>query len=122
MERITKSFPHWFSALFAGYAGREDELPIDQHELIGLIAPRGVYVASADEDLWSDPKGEYASVVAAAPVFRLLGKESIREAEMPPINQPRVAGQTGYHIRTGGHGWTDQDWEWFLDFADRLLK
>ncbi len=119
---ITKSFPHWFCPTFARYADRENELPIDQHELIGLIAPRGVYVASADEDLWSDPKGEYASVVAAAPVFALLGKQSITEAEMPPINRPRVAGQSGYHIRTGGHGWTDQDWEWFLDFADRLLK
>lgn len=122
VRAITTSFPHWFSSLFAGYAGRENELPIDQHELIGLIAPRGVYVASGDEDLWADPKGEYASVVAAAPVFTLLGKASITGTEMPPLSQPRVAGQTGYHIRPGGHGLTDQDWEWFLDFADTLLK
>ncbi|MCC7175398.1 MAG: hypothetical protein IT159_09400 [Bryobacterales bacterium] len=122
VEQITKRFPHWFSPALARYSGREDELPIDQHELIGLIAPRGVYVASAGEDLWADPKGEYASLVAAAPVFALLGKQSIREEQMPAINQPRVVGQTGYHIRTGGHGWTDQDWDWFLDFADRLLK
>lgn len=120
--RITASFPHWFCKPFAKYAGREDELPVDQHEVIGLIAPRGVYVASADEDLWADPKGEYAAVVAAAPVFSLLGKNSITDPTMPPLNQPRHIGQTGYHIRSGGHGLGDTDWNWFLDFADRLLK
>jgi hypothetical protein len=89
--------------------------------VIGLIAPRGVYVASADEDLWADPRGEYSSLVAAAPVFQLFAKQSITHTEMPALNQPRVVGQTGYHIRTGGHGLGDVDWNWFLDFADRLL-
>jgi pimeloyl-ACP methyl ester carboxylesterase len=120
--RITTSFPHWFCVPFSSYAGRENELPVDQHEVIALIAPRGVYMASADEDLWADPKGEYASLIAAAPVFKLLGKESITNPEMPPLNHPRVVGQTGYHIRTGGHGLGQQDWDWFLDFADTLLK
>lgn len=122
VERITSSFPHWFCKPFSTYGGRENKLPVDQHEVIALIAPRGVYVASADEDLWADPKGEYASVVAAAPVFKLLGKTSITQPEMPPLNHPRVVGQTGYHIRTGGHGLGDEDWKWFLDFADGLLK
>lgn len=122
VERITTSFPHWFCKPFAGYAGREKELPVDQHEVVALLAPRGVYVASADEDLWADPKGEYASAVAAAPVFQLLGKESITTAEMPPLGQPRLVGQTGYHIRPGGHGLGEDDWNWFLNFADTLLK
>jgi pimeloyl-ACP methyl ester carboxylesterase len=120
--RITTSFPHWFCRPFSKYADRESELPVDQHEVMALIAPRGVYVASADEDLWADPRGEYASLVAAAPVFRLFNKRSISNATMPALNQPRVSGQTGYHIRTGGHGLGDKDWKWFLDFADRLLK
>jgi ketosteroid isomerase-like protein len=119
--RITTSFPHWFCKPFSKYADRESELPVDQHEVMALIAPRGVYVASADEDLWADPRGEYASLVAAAPVFRLFNKRSISNATMPALNQPRVSGQTGYHIRTGGHGLGDTDWKWFLDFADRLL-
>lgn len=119
--RITTAFPHWFCPPFAAYAGREAELPVDQHQVVGLIAPRGVYVASADQDLWADPKGEYASLVAAAPVFRLFDKASITAAEMPPLDHPRVVGQTGYHVRTGGHGLGDIDWQWFLDFADRLL-
>ena len=120
--RITTSFPHWFCKPFSEYADRENAIPIDQHEVIALIAPRGVYVASSNEDLWADPKGEYASIVAAASVFQLLGKKSITESEMPALNQPRVVGQTGYHIRSGGHGLGDPDWNWFLDFTDRLLK
>lgn len=120
--RITSSFPHWFCKPYSDYAGREDELPVDQHEVIALVAPRGVYVASADEDLWADPKGEYASVVGAAPVFRLLGKSSIETPEMPSLDQQRIVGQTGYHIRAGGHNLGQVDWDWFLDFADTLLK
>ena len=113
---------HWFCKPFSENADREGELPIDQHQVISLLAPRGVYVASADEDLWADPKGEYALVIAAAPVFQLFGEDSITKTEMPALNQPRVVGQTGYHIRTGGHGLGDMDWKWFLDFADRLLN
>ena len=122
VARITSSFPHWFCANFAAYGGKEGELPVDQHELISLIAPRGVYVTSADEDLWADPKGEYTSVVNAAPVFRLMGESSITEPKMPALNRPRIAGQTGYHIRSNEHNLKDEDWKWFLDFADGLLK
>ncbi|MGI9474761.1 MAG: acetylxylan esterase [Rubripirellula sp.] len=117
--RITSSFPHWFCKPFADYAGRESELPVDQHQVIGLIAPRGVYVASADQDLWADPKGEYAAVIAAAPVFQLLGESSLTDTSMPTLDQPRVVGKTGYHIRSGGHGLGDNDWNWFLDFTDQ---
>lgn len=119
---ITSAFPHWFCKPFASYADRESELPVDQHEVISLIAPRGVYAASADRDLWADPRGEYLSVIESAPVFKLLGKESITNREMPPLNQPRIKGSTGYHIRTGKHNLTEQDWGYFLDFADTRLK
>lgn len=122
VARITTNFPHWFSAKFAAYGGREDELPVDQHELMSLIAPRGIYIASADEDLWADPKGEYASLVEAAPVFTLLGKSSITQADMPSLNHPCIVGQTGYHIRSHEHDLKHQDWTWFLDFSDTLLK
>ncbi|MDE0865997.1 MAG: acetylxylan esterase [Rubripirellula sp.] len=120
--RITSSFPHWFCESFAEYAKRESDIPVDQHELMALIAPRAVYVASADEDLWADPKGEYTALVSAAPVFELLGTKSITETTMPPLNQPRIAGKTGYHIRSGGHGLGEVDWNWFLDFTDRLTR
>ena len=117
VARITRNFPHWFGERFATYSDREYALPVDQHQLIGLLAPRAVYVASADEDLWADPKGEYTSLLNAGSVFDLFGLNHIKDPEMPPLNIPRHVGSTGYHIRTGVHNLTEQDWGNFLDFA-----
>ncbi len=120
VARITSAFPHWFCGQFASYADREQELPVDQHELIALIAPRAVYVASATDDLWADPRGEYLSLLHAAPVFRLLDQQAIDQAEMPAADKPRYVGRTGYHIRTGGHGLTPSDWQNFMQFVKQL--
>ncbi|SMP46921.1 hypothetical protein SAMN06265222_102201 [Neorhodopirellula lusitana] len=117
VSRITTAFPHWFSKNFDAYGEQEDKLPVDQHELFALIAPRAVYVASADLDLWADPKGEYAAVVAAAPVYQLLGEPSITESQMPALETPRYVGKTGYHVRRGAHALSPLDWQFFLDFA-----
>ena len=120
--RITEVFPHWFCKNFAHYAGKENLLPVDQHEVMSLIAPRAIYVTSADRDLWADPRGEYLSLVAAAPVFKRLGASSIVEPTMPALDQPRIEGQTGYHIRSGGHNLSATDWTWFLQFTKHVFE
>lgn len=117
LDFMHEAIPFWFCDNFAKYTGKENLLPVDQHELIAMIAPRPVYVASAEEDLWADPKGEFLSCFNASPVYRLLGEEGFPAAEMPLVNHP-VFGTIGYHIRTGKHDVTLYDWQCYMDFAD----
>jgi hypothetical protein len=122
LARLTGTFPHWFAENYRSYAGREGSLPVDQHMLLSLIAPRALYVASADEDLWADPLGEYLALAHASPVFALFGDPAIDVAAMPPLERPVVAGRRGYHIRPGVHNLTPYDWDRFCDFADTLWR
>ena len=116
-ETLATTTPQWYAANLMKFAGDPNRLPIDTHELIALSAPRPLYVTGAEDDRWSDPKGEFLAVVAAGPVYALLGKQGLGTDQMPPLNKP-IMHDLGFHIRTGKHAVTAFDWDMFLAFAD----
>jgi hypothetical protein len=120
VKRITTSFPHWFAPTFATYADRETELPIDQHVVLAMTAPRPLYVSSAVEDRWADPRGEFLAAVAASPVWELFGKVGLGTDTYPAVDTA-IGSSIGYHVRSGPHDITAVDWGHFADFATRVL-
>lgn len=121
IKDLNTQFPHWFCENYKQYSGRESEMPFDSHMLIALMAPRPVYIASAQEDQWADPKGEFLGGVAAGPAYALFGKKGIGTERMPGVHEP-VGGTVRYHVRAGKHTVTEYDWEQFLNFADQELR
>ena len=114
---ITKAFPFWFCKAYQRYRNREEEMPFDQHFLLAAIAPRPLAVGSAQEDEWADPVSQLLSCLAAAPAWRLLGREALAEPyEMLRPGYALQKGWVSFHIRSGGHSLSRWDWKRYLAF------
>ena len=108
---ITDQFPFWFAPAYGAYAHREAAMPFDQHFLAALAAPRKLYIASAAEDLWADPLGEWLCCHAVSPVYELLGRRGIQPIDAPRDDMTLHQGQVAYHRRPGTHFFSRTDWQ-----------
>lgn len=117
---IVNVMPQWFVKKTASYIANEEAQNFDQHFLLSLIAPRKLVVASAEEDLWSDPYGEYLSAYHAGEVYSLFGADVLKSSEKPATGTV-ITSDISYHIRPGKHAQTIVDWQHYLDIADRFL-
>lgn len=122
-ETIGLAFPYWFVNGFDKYFNKEETFPADQHELAALIAPRPLYIASAIDDRWADPKGEWITACEAAKVYdSVYGlKGPSHTASMPAVDEPDDAGTVAYKVRSGGHDVLARDWACYIDFVKKNL-
>ena len=111
-------FPHWYCAAYGKYAGNEAALPFDQHWLQAAVAPRALLVTGFNMK-WFDTKGEWLAARAAAPVWRLFGKDGLPDGDFPEnFSTAAIGTWQGYVRRTEDHGFSLHDVRWILDFAD----
>ena len=118
---INDKFPWWFAPAYKQFGSNPAAMPTDQFELLSLIAPRPLYVASAIGDQWSDPKGEFLSALLAGKVYGLYREAGVGTDSMPPLEHP-IGKYVRYHIRNGKHDMTLYDWQEYMNFADERLK
>lgn len=114
---IQKNFPHWFCNRLYGY--QEETLKVDQHCLLALIAPRPIYVASAEEDLWCDPAGQFMALQLSLPAYKLYGINQTNLAQEPKVDQP-IIDWLSYHNRKGDHSLNEYDWSQYLKWAEKI--
>jgi hypothetical protein len=115
---LNYSFPHWFNRTFKRYSNDSAKLPVDAHQLVALSAPRPAYVASASEDLWADPKGEFLACVHAGPVYRMFGLTGVGQDSFDDLDRS-IGDSIGYHRRKGKHDVADLDWDLYMNFFDK---
>ncbi len=103
VDAAMQIYGYWFTRRFARYA--HEDPPIDQHQLLALIAPRPLLLGRARRDAWADPAGGRAAALGATPVFALFGAQSPQQ-----------------YTRSGRHGIYRRDWYATLDFLDARLR
>ena len=122
VDDMAQRFPYWFNRNFQKWAGHWNDMPVDAHMLIALSAPRPVFVTGGSEDQWADPVGEFQALVAAGPVYRLVGRKDLGTTTLPALDTPAIDGDLGWYYHKGPHAATPEDWKVFLQFLDKYFK
>lgn len=120
IQQITDRFPYWFCEKFGEFSQKEEELPLDQHFLLGCIAPRALFVGSAEEDSWADPESEFLGAAAASEVYEMLGVKGLEtKGQLPQVGEKLFGGKIGYMMRPGCHGMSLLDWRAHMEFWEK---
>lgn len=127
-ERIKDiNISDWFCENYHSYNDCEEMLPVDQHMLLALMAPRYIYVTSSELDTWADPNAEYLACKLASPAFELYGTKGLVDIyDIPRLEVPLQDGHIAYHMKWGDHSIGGYDWNnvmaYFEKIADKRLK
>ncbi len=110
----------WFCGNLMNYINKEEELPFDSHYLAALIAPRHLYVASADQDDWADPRSEFLACAAASEAYESYGVSGLVTPDRyPEPGECLHEGRIGYHLRKGTHYLGRFDWHRFMEYRKK---
>jgi hypothetical protein len=130
---------HWMAGNFLKYGTAEstfgaktaNDIPVDAHQLIALVAPRWVFISygipEKGDAHWLDHQGSYMAAVAAGPVFRLLGVKDLGEkldyrvAKMPAVNVGLLDGELAWRQHDGGHE-DRSNMTYFIEWANGLMQ
>lgn len=118
----TSRYFYQFAANYHSYSNRVNELPMDAHMLISLIAPRPLLLQTGSTDNWSDPKGEFLAAIAAEPVYKLFGKNGPGTTVFPAAGDTSLLNPLGYYMHDGGHGVFPQDYDVFIEYINKFLR
>ena len=116
---------HWVAGNMIRYSSTEsswDALPVDQHELIALCAPRPLFIsvgAITESEQWCDINGSFISTSKASVVYELLGKKGLGTDLFPGVGR-LIGGDLAFRQHPGGHEAGD-NWRYFLDFFDQYV-
>jgi hypothetical protein len=118
----TSRYYYQFAPNYHSYADKVNSLPIDAHVLVALMAPRPLLLQTGSTDYWSDPKGEFLSAIAAAPVYKLFGETGPNATVMPAANDSSLLmNHLGYYMHEGGHTVLPEDWTHFIEYMKKFL-
>ena len=124
---------HWFAGNFMKYAAAghsADEMPVDSHEFIAMVAPRPIFIGGGalltdpvyvPGDAWQDAQGMFIAAVAASPVWDLLGAKGLGTTTFPPMGTLIESGDVAFRQHQYGHT-PAPNWPYFIEFADKEFK
>lgn len=120
VEHISTFRDYWFCENFQKFGKDVDNLPVDQHLLFGLIAPRPCYVGMANRDMWADALGMIRTIQKADEIYKFLGQPGLPHKQDPTLHEP-ISGTLGYHVREGSHNILEYDWRQYISFFKKVL-